>query len=46
MRPIATKNGEALNARGETARYISAGIVLAASAQWLFLRDFPNDFSA
>ena len=44
--PIATENGEALNARGETARYASEAIVLSASAQWLFLRDFPNDFSA
>ena len=46
MPPIATENGEALNARGETARYTSEGIVLCRQRAVLFLRDFPNDFSA
>jgi hypothetical protein len=43
--PIATENGEALNARGETARYTSEGIVLCRQRAVALFERLPKRFS-
>jgi hypothetical protein len=42
--PIATENGEALNARGETARYTSEGIVLCRQRAVALFERLPKRF--
>ena len=44
MPPIATENGEALNARGETARYTSEGIVLCRQRAVALFERLPKRF--
>ena len=44
MPPIATKNGEALNARGETAQYTSEGIVLCRQRAVALFERLPKRF--
>jgi hypothetical protein len=45
MPPIATENGEALNARRETARYTSEGIVLCRQRAVALFERLPQTIS-